>query len=67
MLWLPMFLGARFQKPSERLLTKHAASSALRARTRVSGTKMLSRQPSQNLLLKWRLVSIVQRLDSQTK
>ena len=50
-----MFVGALFQKPSERLLTKHAASSVLSARTRVSGTRMLSRQPSQNLLLKCRL------------
>ena len=48
----PMLFGALFQKPSERLLTKHAASSALRARTRSSGTMMLSRQLSQNLLLK---------------
>ena len=37
---------------SERLLTKQAESSVLSARSRESGTRMLSRQPSQNLLLK---------------
>ena len=52
----PMLDGAGFQKPLERLLTKHAACAALSARARANGTKMKlsgARQLSQNLFLKW--------------
>ena len=48
----PMLLGALFQKPSERLLTKDAASSADRTQTRLVGTIMESLQLTQNLFLK---------------
>ena len=48
----PMLLGAMFQKPSERLLAKHAASSLLTTRTCATGIKMPSLQVSQNLFLK---------------
>ena len=49
---LPMLSGARFQKPSERLLIKHAACSAVTAQIRSTGTMMESLQLSQNLFLK---------------
>ena len=48
----PMFAGALFQKPSERLLTTHAAWSSLSARSCSSGTMTQLRQLSQNLFLK---------------
>ena len=48
----PMLAGAWFQKPSERRLTKRAASSVVRAQTRLVGTTMESLQLSQNLFLK---------------
>ena len=48
----PMLAGAWFQKPSERLLTKDAASSADRTQTRLVGTIMESLQLTQNLFLK---------------
>ena len=48
----PMLAGAWFQKPFDRLFTKHAACSALSAQTCASGTMMPSRQLSQKLFLK---------------
>ena len=48
----PMLTGALFQKPFDRLLTKHAACSALIARTCARGTKIPSLQLAQNLFLK---------------